>query len=153
LVTSGRVNIKDYYKLSKSRDLFQLTTAKQDCISTLEHEWHHGPTGTGKSSSVRRRYPTAFIKLPNKWWDGYRGQDVVIIDDIGTEHSYLGYHLKIWADHYPFPAEVKGSTISARPTKLIITSNYAPEDIWQDPKILEPIKRRFRIHVYKELVV
>lgn len=42
-----------------------------------------GPTGTGKS---RRAWAEAgmdaYIKNPNtKWWDGYKGQDHVIIDE------------------------------------------------------------------------
>ena len=45
-------------------------------IDTLLHEWHYGPTGTGKSRYVREKYPDAFIKDANKWWDGYNGEDV-----------------------------------------------------------------------------
>lgn len=126
MVTDGRVSIRDYAKLSVARDLFLLATTKQDSISALKHEWHYGPTGVGKSSSVRRRFPNAYNKLPNKWWCGYRGQSEVLIEDIGCEHGYLGYHLKIWADHYPFTAEVKGSTITARPEVILVTSNYHP---------------------------
>lgn len=70
---------------------------------------------------------------------------MVIIDDFSREHSCLGYYLKIWADHYPFAAEIKGATCQARPKKIVITSNYHPRDIWDDPCILEPILRRFRV--------
>lgn len=40
-------------------------------LDTLESEWHWGPTGTGKSRSVRNKWPDAFIKSNDIWWDGY----------------------------------------------------------------------------------
>lgn len=113
------------------------------------NEWHYGPTGTGKSSTVRKENPIFYHKIPNKWWDGYKDQEVVIIDDFGEEHSCLGYHLKIWADHYPFTAEVKGTTISLRPSKIIVTSNYHPSQIWAKQEQLQPILRRFKMIEYK----
>lgn len=52
-------------------------------MDTLEHEWHWGASGTGKSRGVRERYPEAFIKSNDKWWDGYNNEDVVIIEEMG----------------------------------------------------------------------
>lgn len=53
MVADGRVNIKDYQKLANSVQLYKLRTSDQKSISELDHEWHFGPTGTGKSLSVR----------------------------------------------------------------------------------------------------
>jgi len=54
--------------------------------------------------------------------------------------------LKIWADRYPFIANVKGSSVKMRPAKVIVTSNVLPEDIWTDDATVLPIYRRFSIH-------
>ena len=41
-----------------------------------------GPSGTGKSRWVAATWPDAFWKSPeSKWWDGYSGQETVVLDD------------------------------------------------------------------------
>ena len=41
-----------------------------------------GPSGTGKSRFVAACWPDAFWKAPeSKWWDGYSGQETVVLDD------------------------------------------------------------------------
>lgn len=106
--------------------------------------WMYGPPGCGKSSGARWMFPASYPKPLNKWWDGYQGEDYVLIDDIEPVHSVLGHHIKQWADHYPFTAEQKGTSIRIRPKALVITSNYTIEEIWNGT-MAEAIRRRFTV--------
>jgi len=121
-------------------------------IPQLLNEWHWGPTGTGKSMNVRTKWPDAYIKsAATEWWNGYDAHEVVIIEDLDIYHVKLGYYLKIWSDHYPFPANVKGSReLLIRPKRIIVTSNYHPRSIWTDVQTLGPIERRFHLIEYKQ---
>lgn len=116
-------------------------------------EWFYGPTRSGKSRTARDQNPGFYLKMCNRWWDGYNGEDAVIIEDFDKKHGEsLGYYLKIWADRYAFPAEIKASKVNIRPKKIIVTSNWSPQQIWSEPESLDPILERFKVtHFNKNL--
>lgn len=129
-------------------DQVRSSKRKLDTIDgELEHEWYYGPPGTGKSRKARMENPGAYIKDPtNKWWDGYTGQEVVIIDDFDKYCIGQSSHMKRWTDRYVFPAETKGGKIEIRPRKIITTSNLSMDQIWNDPtdQLAEAMKRRHK---------
>lgn len=132
-----------YYKTTKEIAKDYMGTL--DPIPKLENQWIYGPSGTGKTSSVLARYPDAYKKMANKWWDGYQGEETVLIDDLDKKHAVLAHHLKIWGDHNSFLAETKGGAILIRPKRILITSNHplsimAPEE----PADLIALKRRYQ---------
>lgn len=113
-------------------------------IDNLEHEWIWGASRVGKSYYARNKYPDAYIKNLNKWWDNYKGEDVVIIEEWSPNMpDLLIQHLKRWADHYPFSAEVKGGTVKIRPRKIVITSNYSMSECFPVARDLDALENRF----------
>lgn len=116
-------------------------------LDELLNEWWVGPTGTGKSRTLWEVYPDHYGKPLNKWWDGYSGEDVVAMEELNPESSkYLAHHLKIWADRYPFTAEIKGGTLKKiRPGRIIVLSNYTIEECFPMTQDQDPIKRRFKV--------
>lgn len=121
---------------------------KLENLAKLDNTWIHGPSGTGKSRLAQQMAPDAYIKTENKWWDDYKGQPDVIIDDV--HRNWAGAHqLKKWADIYPVRVEVKGSSKMIRPSRIIVTSNYSPAEVFTEEQDLLPIKRKFNNVVHK----
>jgi len=111
----------------------------------LPHEWWVGPTGCGKSKTVWELYPNHYSKQLNKWWDGYFNEDVVVIEEWCPKNDVTGSRLKIWADRYPFNAEIKGGNLkNIRPKKIIVLSNYTMEQCFLNGEDLGPMKRKFK---------
>jgi len=112
----------------------------------LEHEWWYGATGTGKSRTLWRLHPEHYAKELNKWWDGYNDEGVVAIEEWCPKNECTASFLKIWADRYPFPAQIKGGSLKKiRPKKIIVLSNYTIDQCFERAEDREPMKRRFKV--------
>lgn len=86
-----------------------------------------GDPRTGKSRKAHEMFPDAFKMNDNTngWMDGYDGEDAVIIDDF--EGLIPRGQLLKMCDRYPLSVPVKGSMVNFRGTKIVFTSNYAPD--------------------------
>lgn len=124
-----------------------MQTQKPDNLKTLDNYWIYGPTGTGKSMSTRERFPSFYKKNgSSEWFTGYHGEDTVLWEEFSPYQIKYTELLKELADHYPLQVKVHGFLAYLRPRRVVITSNYHPAQIWNDPESLEPILRRFKVH-------
>ncbi len=62
-----------------------------------------------------------YIKTDNKWFDGYEGESIIYLNDLG-KGSDITTLLKLWLDKYPSKAEVKGGYVDLRHLLFIISS-------------------------------
>lgn len=91
-----------------------------------------GPPGTGKSRQVwaREGYDNVY-PMPERdrsqpvWFDGYKGERAVLIDDYEPGDYPLGRLLR-WADRYPLQVPTKGGHRQFVARRLYITSNHDP---------------------------
>lgn len=84
------------------------------------------PCGDGCSKSV--------------WWDNYRGQDVIMLDDFDGQINYR-YLLRL-LDRYPFQMQVKGGYCWRRCSKIYITSNTEISDWYPAEGDCSALRRR-----------
>lgn len=106
--------------------------------------WSRG-TGMGKSY-WSERIGDYYDKAPNKWWDGYKGEKIVRIEELDPENcKYIASYLKRWADYGQFTAAMKGSAMKLNPAdyNLIVTSNFSIDECFENERDARAIKRRF----------
>lgn len=83
-----------------------------------------GPTGTGKSKWAMDMFPNAYWKQRSNWWDGYTGQENVILDEF---YGWLPFDLLLrLCDRYPLMVETKGGQTQFAAKTIVITTNMLP---------------------------
>nr|QNA42600.1 replicase protein [Circovirus sp.] len=109
-----------------------------------------GEPGSGKSKFANEYEGSKYWKPRGQWWDGYNGEDVVILDDF---YGWVPYDelLRI-CDRYPLKVQVKGAFVEFVSKTVIITSNKKPEEWYDKEKIPDQsaMWRRFNDMFYCE---
>lgn len=86
-VFDGDIDVLQYPKLKHAINLLKCVTHKNENIEgKLPNLWIYGPPGVGKSMKAREDNPDYYDKPLNKWWDDFKGQHCVILDDFSKEH-------------------------------------------------------------------
>lgn len=136
LFMEGVLGAIDIIRAEKLRNIFQVQ-APADKYQKKLILWFKGETGEGKTKTavdIAERYFNGEYWMSNetlKWFDGYRGQPVAIIDDFRksmlTEWSFL---LRL-LDGYNLIVQVKGGFVKWQPKVIIVTSPASPSEAFQ----------------------
>lgn len=126
------VRIRNYASLKR---IFQDSQVPATIRRHVEIHVLFGDAGTGKTHTCWEKVEAmglsvgdVYIKQGStKWWCGYRGQKVVIMDDFMGKLD-LG-DLKTWTDIWPAAAEEKGGRVTLVFDTMYITSNRHPR-LW-----------------------
>lgn len=112
--------------------------------------WLHGPAGSGKSRAAFHGFSATshyVYENDNGWWDTYKGQEIVIVDDFrgGIQYNEL---LQL-VDRYPKNVRRRCREPTPFVAKhFIITSVLSPEECFHNlaaRDTLDQLHRRFRI--------
>lgn len=105
--------------------------------------WYWGPTGTGKTRAAYEEFPEAYFKnMSNgKWWDGYQGQECVVLDDMRKD-TFKFHELLRLLDRYPMQVEFKGGSTNFNSKTIIITSCFPPEELYETREDIGQLLRR-----------
>ncbi len=93
-----------------------------------------GEPGVGKTTFVRdewkdQNYWTLPLSRDGIWFDGYDGQEKVLLDDFaGGKSGIRLVHLLRLLHPFPERVEVKGGHVWWNPTEIVITTNIHPND-------------------------
>lgn len=136
LVASG-ASFRDVVKaapkvvLKYPRGVRTLLSFQPEPKRTCPQVWiYYGPTGCGKTSLARTISDDFWMKpVGGSWMDGYFGQKVAIIDEVGHDQLNVYWTLRVM-DRYPLQVEVKGDYVWFTADILIFTSNLLPQHWW-----------------------
>lgn len=114
--------------------------------------WYYGATGTGKT---RRAYEEAlsmagdvdniyFAMDTCQWFDGYDGEEYIIIDDIRKDFAKFHTLLKLF-DRYPYRVQTKGSTRQFLSKVIWVTCPYSPQVLYSGREDINQLLRRLTL--------
>lgn len=135
----SQVSFGNFCRYSKAFEKYVMLSIKKRCEQPEIIVYWSKKTGTGKSKTVFELAGIdAYWKDSTKWWDGYKGQDIVVMDEFVMTGYSETYIRNLW-DRYPFRIEFKGGSCEFNSKRIYVTTNDNPND-WSDN-----IKRRIKI--------
>lgn len=105
-------------------------------ISKMEVHWRYGPSEVHKTRHIwdTNSINDVFTPTTYKWWDGYDGHPVVLIDEFRGDWCKFRELLHI-LDPYPYRVETKGGSRQIQAYKFYITSCYPPDRVYSSEEL------------------
>ena len=105
--------------------------------------WFWGDTGCGKTRAVYQDHEAdeIFKPISYKWWEGYDGHKIVLLDDFRKDFCKFHELLKL-LDIYPYRVETKGGSRQMHAHTFYITSCFGPAETYETREDLQQLLRR-----------
>lgn len=110
-------------------------------------DWYYGPTGVGKSHQAFLNFDPekcyVFNLNDNGWWDGYKGQETVIINEFRGNIPY-GELLDLIDKNAKYVKWRCREKVPFLAKHIIITSSLRPEDCYHNLAVSDSLEQLFR---------
>ena len=116
----------NYQSLRAAELLLKYSKVKRDWKP--EVIWLYGKPRTGKTNMAKKMVGKEYYlkhSHTGKWWDGYDGEENVIIDEVKYNYDYD--YLLALLDAHECRVEQKGSSRQFLAKKIVLTSTHLPE--------------------------
>ena len=117
--------------------LVELTGPRRRIEWQIEVIVYHGTPGSGKTHAAKESWPDAYEWMPQRgqtiWWNGYRGEETILIDEFASNFQYH-YALQI-LNNPGVRVETKGGCVNLYAKRIVLTSMDSPTKWW--PSITE----------------
>ena len=117
--------------------------------------WYYGRPGTGKTYKAYEKLAeqteedNIYVAMDTgQWWEGYDGQEYVIIDDLRGDFMKFNGFIKL-LDRYQYRVQTKGSSRQFVAKVIIITSPFRPERVYHTTECIDQLLDR--IDLIKEI--
>jgi len=129
-----------FLKYSKGLTVLETMTFSHRSVSNPPNViWLWGLSGTGKTRTAVEIDQSFYIKDGTQWWDGYKQQKVIIIDDFDGKWPYRD--LLRLLDRYPYQGQIKGGYMPINSEFIVITCEHPPEFFWVDNELIQVTRR------------
>ncbi len=98
--------------------------------------WCYGESGTGKTYAVFHDPQVGIgaywhVCASFKWWTGYHGQDVTVLEELRPSHIPLNGLLRLF-DFVPLLVETKGGHVQQRSKMMYVTTPQPPTTFYKN---------------------